>query len=212
MKRSTKTRILILFFLACLFFGSVHAYAASSSKKDKAPTKEQMHKWADSTLKAALKKKIGKYEPSVPLKGKIILSFHSVDKTKGCYVYGKYAIDSKNYEDPHPDDPFFQPVSYNGAPEYDVPASTWANTKKECDYLIVYGGFELSREKKYYRGGIDRVSVETRVYIIDMKKTHIVFEKDFGIDTPNPISTDHTTGYVNYRDSEAYIRYLLTGH
>ncbi len=83
---------------------------------------------------------------------------------------------------------------------------------KECDYLIVCGGFELSREKKYYQGGIDRVSVETRVYIIDMKKAHIVFEKDFGIDTPHPISADHTTGYVNYRDSEAYIRYLLTGH
>ena len=203
MRRNLKSRILILFFLVCLFVGSVQAYAAGSSKKAKVPTEKQMHNWADKIVKTAINRNIDlSRKPTFPLRGKLILVYHSPDKSEGCSVFGKYDIKLK--EDPHPNDPFFQPVSSKGVPKYDVPASTWANTQKECDYLVVYGGFEHSREKRYYQGGIDRVSVATSVYIIDPKKSRTVYCDVLAIDTPPPM-TNRTTGTVDRRRAEARV-------
>ena len=208
MHRNKKSRILVLFFLVCLFFGSVHAYAASSSKKAKVPTEKQMNSWANKIVNTATKRKIDNQRPHFPLRGNLILVYHSPDKSEGCHVYGKY--DCKLSKDPHPNDPFFQPVSGKGVPKYDVPAYTWANTQKECDYLVVYGGFEESREKRYYQGGIDRVSIATRVYIIDPKKSRTVYCNTLAIDTPPPM-TNHTTGKVDRLRAEAEVLYILTG-
>ena len=210
MKQRIKSLALLLFCLTSLFFGSVQASAASSSKTTKLPTEKQIHKWADSMLKTAQKRNPLSITASVPLDGKLILAYHNVEKSEGCHVYGKYDIKHEKYEDPFPDNPFFQPVSYDGTTIYDYPPSVWANTQKECDYLIVFGGFEESREKNYYSGGIDRVSVETEVYVIDTKKSRIVDVELIGINIPAPI-TDHTTGYVYKEEAEKYIQYLLTG-
>ena len=211
MLHSTSIRTAALLLVFCVLFGTfaLEPVRGCADEGSGTITKEQTTRWADELLEAAINKKVSKKGPEIPLTGKVILAYHECYYNKGCVVYGKYDPDGSK-GDPTPGEPFFQPLYSSGTPIFDVPASTWASTIEECNWLIVYGGFEVDRRKEYYMDGSDRVSVATRVYVINPKKSRIVYYKDLGTDVPGN-RTDHTSGKVDHKAAEAEIMYLLTG-
>ena len=185
----------------------VKAGTESAAEKPKKTISEyEMDSWANEIYESAMDAQPSDGIPKLPLSGKIILAYH--DST-GCNVYSKRSMMAKT--DPFPEAPYFQAVFSDGTPKYeDVPESVWADSFEECDYLIVYGGFEVSRNAGYYEGGADRVTTKTVVYVLDPKEKVVLLSKDIGVDAPGSV-TDHTTGRVLYDEADAYITYLLTG-
>ena len=195
-----RIRITVLLLSVCLILVSVPALAESHSEG-------WLDNWAGEIYNEALKQPVTSDQPDIPLEGKMILAVLGLDGK--CGTCDKYSMMAKN--DPHPDDPFFQPVLSNGQPKYtSIPASCWANTVEECEWLILYGGFETGRNKGFYGGNIDRVIVTTRVYVVDPKEKRIVMEETIGTDTPG-IKTKNPKGQVLYDEAEKFIIRLVTG-
>ena len=184
----------------CLLMASVPAMSESHSEA-------WLDNWARELLEETLEQPVSAEQPEIPLRGKMILAYKELNGK--CNVYGKYSMMAK--EDPHPEDPFFQPVVSTGQPVLpEVPASCWAESVEECDWLIIYGGYETSRTKGYYGGNIDRVVVETRVHVLDPREKRIVLTEIIGSDVPG-IRTTNPTGRVKFDEAEACIVKLLTG-
>ena len=182
------------------------ADAENSTASVSMPSEYDLDQWAKNIFDTALESGKRGDAPALPLSGKSVLVFCD---SKNCNVYNKYSMKAKT--DPHPDDPFFQPVFSDGEPIFpEVPVSVWADSTDACDYLILYGGFETDRVEGFYEGGADRVSTETIVYVIDPKEKQILLTKSVGKDVPRNV-TDHPQGRVMYDEAEEYIQELLIG-
>ena len=193
-------RIIVMFLSVCLLFVSVPALSENVSEA-------WLSNWAGEIYHEAIQQPSPSDRPNLPLEGKIILAF--LDLNGKFNVSGKYSIMAK--KDPHPDAPFFQPVVSNGQPKFaSIPSSCWANTIEECDWLIVYGGFETGRNKGFYGGNIDRVIVTTRLFVLDPKGKRIVLEETIGTDAPG-IQTRNPRGQVLFDEAGKYIIRLATG-
>ncbi len=199
-----KKRLFVILVVACMLVAVYPAVAEEDHF-----SQEWLSNWAAGVLAEALEKPAAGEKLSLPLSGKTILVYHDCYWGSKCNVYRKTETGRK---DPHPKDPFFQPVYSNGEPVYpSVLASVWAETVENCDWLIVYGGFETDREKNYYFGGTDRVTVETRVYVLDVREKQSVLLEVIGVDKPGRrTEMDHTSGRVMFDEAEAFISRLLS--
>ena len=194
-----RTRMLAVLLVLCAALAVTPGRAESHSKA-------WLDRWAEELFREARELSLADEEPDVPLSGRLILAY--TDLKGKCSVYSKFSGPKK---DPRPKDPFFQPVWSNGQPLFrEIPASCWAKTVEECDWLIVYGGFETSRNKNYYGAGIDRVVVTTRVCVLDPAEKRIVLEETIGTDAPG-VRTSTPTGRVMIDEAQSYIISLIMG-
>lgn len=126
----------------------------------------------------------------------------------------EFVVEGKNPEYPDTLDstrPTYCPVETGGYIIYpDIEIDRFANSIDECDYLILYGGFESSRDVGYYTGGVDRVGTTTQVFIVDAKTHELVHVEWIDTDLPG-FSTEstHTTGTINVADMKKYLVSLL---
>ncbi|MDL2252898.1 hypothetical protein LJC49_02335 [Ruminococcaceae bacterium OttesenSCG-928-I18] len=94
----------------------------------------------------------------------------------------------------------------------DVDPARFANKLKECDTLIVYGGFESERSQDYYMGGMDRVKTTTLVFVIDAREKEILHIEVIGTDAPgNMTDVGYTTGHTLDEEAAQYVSALLNG-
>ena len=195
-----RIRISAILLALCLLLVSVPAAAERESHSE-----AWLDRWARELFEEAQKQPALDEQPEVPLSGRLILVY--AELSGKCNVYCKYGGPKT---DPRPQDPFFQPVWSNGQPLYpDIPASCWADSVEDCDWLIVYGGFETGRNKGFYGGNIDRVIVTTRVYVLDPREKKIVLTRTIGTDTPAS-RTSNPTGKVLSEQAKDYIIRLIT--
>lgn len=185
--------------------------------KTDAYSERNLDKWAtdifNTVCESSDKPSDSEKNVKIPLSGKTILAYYDRIDNPSCNVYCKYNITSYETagEDPIPDAPFFMPVVSNGDPVIpDVPESAWADFKEQCEYLIIYGGFESGRIADYYEGNIDRESVATVVYVIDPRKEKILLIKTIGTDSPGAV-TYNPTGQVMHDEAVNFIVHLFEG-
>ena len=197
-------RLFMILLAVCVLAAAIPAIAEEDRFSN-----EWLRCWAAEILAEALEKPVAGDQLSLPLSGKVILVYHDCYWGSQCNVYRKTKT---GRDDPHPEAPFFQPVYSNGEPVYpSVPVSIWAETVEDCDWLIVYGGFETDRDKNFYFGDIDRVTVETRVYVLNAREKRAALLEVIGVDRPERRTTmDHTSGWVMHDEAEAFISRLLT--
>lgn len=85
----------------------------------------------------------------------------------------------------------------------------FAASIEECDTLVLYGGFESNREKEYYKGGVDRVTTTTLVFIMDPKAKTTQHIEIIGFRTPSFSQTTDPVGSTAISDLIEYIEKLL---
>ena len=94
-----------------------------------------------------------------------------------------------------------------GMSSWDIPRERIAETREDCDYLILYGGLFSDYEKNYYIGG-HRITVTTLVFVIDTKTGEIVHIETIGVDRPGS-STKTPKGKTYVQESIDYLSALL---
>ena len=86
----------------------------------------------------------------------------------------------------------------------------YAGSIEECDYLIVFGGFESDRDREYYKGGADRVEITTLVLVFDAREKELLHLKSLGTFLPN-WKTNNPVGLAYVVKVYEYIISLMAG-
>lgn len=96
------------------------------------------------------------------------------------------------------------PEFYSQSAEERASEEDFADTRGECGYLIVYGGFISRKEKNYYKGGISRNTVSTEVFVIDAVKKEVIHIEHIGTNAPQAVTTT-PTGSILSNDALNYM-------
>lgn len=132
----------------------------------------------------------------------------------GGTVIPKYKTSEYGGEDSFHDYPFFTPVGIDGQLRYpNLPAKVWANSREECDYLVVYGGYTSKVDKNYYTavysgggaGSADRVTVTTMYCVIDAHTGKVVNVSKVGTDTPGDYGVSSNIGKLLDKEAQGDI-------
>ncbi len=114
--------------------------------------------------------------------------------------------------------PLFYPESLNGHFSDErtetilanVPVETFANSTDECDYLIIFDSVTSHVDEDYYMGSIDRTSVTSLVFVIDVNEGKIVHIENVGTDTPgSTVEMGQQRGDLLWDEVAAYLNELL---
>ena len=89
-------------------------------------------------------------------------------------------------------------------------ANSFASSYDEWKYLIIYRDMVSGVEKGYYMGGIDRTTVTTMVFVIDVQTGELVHIKAVASDTPPSYGAEHSVGSIQKDEAFAYINTLLS--
>ena len=91
-----------------------------------------------------------------------------------------------------------------------VPVETFANSTDECDYLIIFDSVASHVDEDYYMGSIDRTSVTSLVFVIDVNEGKIVHIENVGTDTPgSTVEMGQQRGDLLWDEVAAYLNELL---
>lgn len=137
--------------------------------------------------------------------GKTILAVYHANKEESLSVYEQDGM-------VNPKEPYYLPTYTNGDPIYaNIPPERFANHVNDCEYLIVFGGFESGRNVGYYSGGVDRVIITTLVLVIDVQSEKVLHIQNIGTDSPG-MTTSNPTGRALYDEAGQYLTVLLAPH
>lgn len=117
-----------------------------------------------------------------------------------------------NSENKDPSLPTYWPSLFGGNAmgpvDYNIDPRVFAESIDECDTLIISGGFESLREEGYYLGELDRVTITTLVFIIDVHERKILHIESIGSDLGDP-KNGINEGRVLGDEREQYILTLI---
>lgn len=150
-------------------------------------------------------------ETPISIQGKVILCEYILSKKYDSFSVYRNIRDAALWSSTKPQYYPLWPSAQNPFEDADYAPSLFADSLGECDFLIVYGGYESLRNEAYYMDAIDRIETTTMVFVIDAKNRQLLHIENIG--TVNPASStrsDQTTGPTMTSESAQYIQSLLT--
>jgi len=107
--------------------------------------------------------------------------------------------------------PRFTPVLQDvGIQVISVSPERFADSLEECDTLIVYGGYVTARQADFYGKGVDRVTVATLVFVIDVREAKLLHIEVISVWRPGEVTYEGmTTGRTKINEARLYVTDLL---